>query len=42
MMSRLVDFYDVTYKGFKKRIQRYIGFYDYEMLYILKGFVKRL
>jgi hypothetical protein len=42
MGSALVDVYDVTYEGLKKPIQVYISFYDYETLYIPKGFTKRL
>ncbi|WP_231481287.1 hypothetical protein [Sediminibacter sp. Hel_I_10] len=40
--SALVDVYDVTYDGLKKPIQIYISFYDFETLYIPKGFTKRL
>ena len=42
MGSALVDVYDVSYEGLKESIQVYISFYDYETLYIPKGFTKRL
>ncbi len=41
MGSALVDVYEVTYEGLKKPILIYISFYDYEKLYIPKGFTKR-
>ena len=41
MGSAFVDVYDVTYDGLKKPIQVFISFYDYETLYIPKGFIKR-
>lgn len=40
--SAMVDVYEVTYQGLKKPILIYISFYDYETLYIPKGFIKRL
>jgi hypothetical protein len=40
--SAMVDVYEVTYQGLKKPILVYISFYDYETLYIPKGFIKRL
>ena len=39
--NALVDIYEVTYEGLKKPILVYISFYDYEKLYIPKGFTKR-
>ncbi len=41
MGTALVDVYEVTYEGLKKPILVYISFYDYEKLYIPKGFTKR-
>jgi len=38
----LVDVYEVSYEGLKKPILVYISFYDFETLYIPKGFTKRL
>ena len=37
----LVDVYEVSYDGLKKPILVYISFYDFETLYIPKGFTKR-
>ena len=39
--SALVDVYEVTYEGLKEPILLYISFYDFEKLYIPKGFTKR-
>lgn len=39
--SALVDVYEVTYEGLKKPILVYISFYDFEKLFIPKGFTKR-
>ncbi len=39
--SAMVDVYEVTYEGLKEPILVYISFYDYEKLYIPKGFTKR-
>jgi hypothetical protein len=36
----LLDVYEVTYEGLKKPILIYISLYDYETLYIPKGFTK--
>lgn len=37
----MVDIYEVTYDGLKEPIRIYISFYDFETLYIPKGFTKR-
>lgn len=37
----LVDVYEVTYPGLKKPVMLYISFYDFEKLYIPKGFTQR-
>ena len=42
MGTALVDVYEVTYEGLKEPILVYISFYDYEKLYIPKGFTKRV
>jgi hypothetical protein len=39
--SALVDVYEVAYEGLKEPILIYISFYDYEKLYVPKGFTKR-
>lgn len=39
--SALVDVYEVTYEGLDEPILLYISFYDFEKLYIPKGFTKR-
>ena len=39
--SALVDIYEVTYQGLAEPILLYISFYDFEKLYIPKGFTKR-
>lgn len=39
--SAMVDVYEVTYIGLKEPILVYISFYDYEPLFIPKGFTKR-
>ena len=39
--SALVDVYQVTYEGLKNPILLYISFYDFEKLYIPKGFTQR-
>lgn len=39
--TALVDIYLVSYEGLKEPIPIYISFYDYETLYIPKGFIKR-
>jgi len=42
MGTALVDVYEVKYEGLKEPILVYISFYDFETLYIPKGFIKRL
>lgn len=40
--TALVDVYEVMYDGLKKPILIYISYYDKDILYIPKGFTKRM
>ncbi|WP_051203965.1 hypothetical protein [Hugenholtzia roseola] len=37
----LLDIYEIRYQGLKKPITLYLNFYDYEKLYIPKGFTSK-
>ncbi|AOW22030.1 hypothetical protein LPB138_06010 [Urechidicola croceus] len=41
MGSALVDVYEVIYEGLEEPILIYISLYDFEKLYLPKGFTKR-